>query len=126
MGTSSGVVAECSLGGPGGLRLDGSYTVATAGVRRCEGTGPGGVDMLDYRGVMDIRTPLSVALVAIAVAGCATAAPPRPSASTDPGRTASAVRCSDADPDRFAWFCLVGRTLYAIAAGWQGDHSRPR
>jgi len=30
-------------------------------------------------------------------------------------------RCSDGDPDRFAWFCIVGRVLYGAAAFLQPD-----
>lgn len=53
-------------------------------------------------------------LVAVTVlAGCATAAPTRP-------RTAEASeatgRCSTADPDRWAWFCVVGQILYGAAS----------
>lgn len=52
-------------------------------------------------------------LVAVTVlAGCATAAPTR--------RTAEASeaprRCSPADPDRWAWFCVVGQILYGAAS----------
>ena len=56
---------------------------------------------------------LACALLAAAVlAGCATTA--RPSASrTD---QASPARCSTADPDRWAWFCVIGQILYGAAS----------
>ena len=59
---------------------------------------------------------LCVGLLAVIVlAGCATAGPSRPGA---PAAQASALprRCSPADPDRWAWFCVVGRVLYGAAA----------
>jgi hypothetical protein len=47
------------------------------------------------------------------LAGCATTTPARP-------RTAQASeaprRCSTADPDRWAWFCVIGQILYGAAA----------
>jgi hypothetical protein len=54
-------------------------------------------------------------LAAVLLAGCATAAPSRPRAS---GADANSPprRCSPADPDRWAWFCVVGQVLYGAAA----------
>ncbi len=59
---------------------------------------------------------LTIALLAAAaLAGCATTTPSRPSAS---GSEASRAprRCSPADPDRWAWFCVVGQILYGAAS----------
>ncbi|HEY7039289.1 MAG TPA: hypothetical protein VID28_10570 [Methylomirabilota bacterium] len=58
---------------------------------------------------------LAVALLAVVLlAGCATSGP-RPAGPTvtenQPPR-----RCSPADPDRWAWFCVVGQILYGAAA----------
>jgi hypothetical protein len=50
------------------------------------------------------------------LAGCATTPPAR-------NRTAEASeaprRCSTADPDRWAWFCVVGQILYGAASFFQ-------
>jgi len=52
-----------------------------------------------------------ILLAAILLMGCASIA--RPAAS----RTDQAPRrCSPADPDRWAWFCVVGQILYGAAA----------
>jgi hypothetical protein len=74
-----------------------------------------------------MRASMNVALVATAVAGCASA-PPRtlPPSSEIGGRAPAAQRCSDADPNRSAWLCLIGRTLYVIAGGLQTDYWRAR
>jgi hypothetical protein len=58
---------------------------------------------------------LAVALLAVVLlAGWATSGP-RPAGPTvtenQPPR-----RCSPADPDRWAWFCVVGQILYGAAA----------
>ena len=59
------------------------------------------------------RRSVLVLLAAMVLAGCATTTPPR-------ARTAQAAeaprRCSTADPDRWAWFCVVGQILYGAAA----------
>jgi hypothetical protein len=49
-------------------------------------------------------------LVAFVLAGCATTTPARPRAAEAPRR------CSTADPDRGAWFCVVGQNLYGAAS----------
>jgi len=54
-----------------------------------------------------------VLIAAIMLVGCATAAPSRTRAS----ETSEAPRrCSTADPDRWAWFCVVGQILYGAAS----------
>jgi hypothetical protein len=53
-------------------------------------------------------------LAALLLAACASGGP-RPAGPTvadnQPPR-----RCSSADPDRWAWFCVVGQILYGAAA----------
>lgn len=46
---------------------------------------------------------------------CATAS--RPAARAEESSTPR--RCSPADPDRWAWFCVVGQILYGAAAFFQ-------
>jgi len=60
--------------------------------------------------------PLAVTLLAaVLLAGCATSTPPRASTS-GPETTQAPRRCSPSDPDRWAWFCVVGQILYGAAA----------
>ncbi len=54
-------------------------------------------------------------LSACLLAACATAS--RPSARVEESSTPR--RCSPADPDRWAWFCVVGQVLYGAAAFFQ-------
>lgn len=61
-----------------------------------------------------MRRLASVLLVAALLAGCATTS--RPSASRSDQASQSPRRCSTADPDRWAWFCVVGQILYGAAA----------
>jgi outer membrane biogenesis lipoprotein LolB len=51
-------------------------------------------------------------LVAFVLAGCATTTPARPRAEA----SEAPRRCSTADPDRGAWFCVVGQILYGAAS----------
>jgi len=44
--------------------------------------------------------------------GCATAS--RPAARAEESSTPR--RCSPADPDRWAWFCVIGQILYGAAS----------
>ena len=60
----------------------------------------------------------SLALIALLVGGCATAAPPSSTASRE---AKSVKRCSPSDPDRHAWFCVIGQILYGVAGGMQPD-----
>lgn len=52
-------------------------------------------------------------LAATLLAGCATTSRP-PASRTD--ETQAPRRCSTADPDRWAWFCVVGQILYGAAS----------
>jgi hypothetical protein len=60
------------------------------------------------------RRSVLVLLATIVLAGCATAA--RPSAARADHAPQAPRRCSAADPDRGAWFCVVGQILYGAAA----------
>jgi hypothetical protein len=64
-------------------------------------------------------------IAAILVAGCATSTRPSPPASSSAaGDTRYATeyrRCSAADPDRFAWFCVIGQIIYATISILQSD-----
>ena len=59
----------------------------------------------------------SLALIALLVGGCATATPP----STAASESKSIKRCSPSDPDRHAWFCVIGQILYGVAGAMQPD-----
>jgi hypothetical protein len=50
------------------------------------------------------------------VVGCAAALPPAP----------AVRRWADGDPDRFAWFCVIGRAPYNTAAALQSENVRRR
>ena len=60
----------------------------------------------------------SLALIALLVVGCATAAPPPSTAASE---SISIKRCSPSDPDRHAWFCVIGQILYGVAGAMQPD-----
>jgi hypothetical protein len=53
-------------------------------------------------------------LAATLLAGCATTS--RPSASRTDETSQAPRRCSTADPDRRAWFCVVGQILYGAVS----------
>jgi hypothetical protein len=55
-----------------------------------------------------------ILLAATLLVGCATTA--RPSASRADQASQTPRRCSTADPDRWAWFCVVGQILYRAAS----------
>ena len=57
-------------------------------------------------------------LAAYLLGGCATA---RPAARAEEPSTPR--RCSPADPDRWAWFCVVGQILYGAAMFFQPAES---
>jgi hypothetical protein len=61
-----------------------------------------------------LAVPLIAALL---LAGCATAS--RPSGSRVADAAEAPRRCSPADPDRWAWFCVVGHILYDAVSFFQ-------
>jgi hypothetical protein len=72
-----------------------------------------------------MNTRRLVLIAAVIVAGCATG--PRPStpvnagSAGNPQQAAEYRRCSAADPDRFAWFCVIGQVLYSALSSLQRD-----
>ena len=61
---------------------------------------------------------LAVLLVALALlGGCATSS--RPATARADDASATPRRCSAGDPDRGAWFCVVGQILYGAASFFQ-------
>lgn len=62
------------------------------------------------------RRSVLIVLAATLLVGCATTA--RPSASGTDQASQAPRRCSTADPDRWAWFCVVGQILYGAAASF--------
>jgi hypothetical protein len=54
-------------------------------------------------------------LAASLLGACATTAPPPARAE----ESSTTRRCSPGDPDRWAWFCVVGQILYGAAAFFQ-------
>jgi hypothetical protein len=53
-------------------------------------------------------------LAATLLAGCATTS--RPAGSRADETSQAPRRCSPGDPDRWAWFCVVGQILYGAAS----------
>lgn len=75
----------------------------------------------DLRGPRSTRAA-AVALIAILAAGCAAVRIESPLDDPRAGHATGAIRrCSPADPDRSAWFCVVGQLLYNVAGGMQPD-----
>lgn len=74
-----------------------------------------------------MRAWFALPLVAIALqlGGCATgnlSTSVSTSLSGGDGKPPSAIRrCSPGDPDRHAWFCVIGQILYGIAGAMQPD-----
>jgi hypothetical protein len=68
---------------------------------------------------------LRLAVLAAMLAGCATGTPSSRPATWDPGDQPRPVgrltRCSDVDPDRHAWFCVIGQILYLTLSMLQQD-----
>ncbi|HEX9480227.1 MAG TPA: hypothetical protein VGA90_15805 [Methylomirabilota bacterium] len=61
---------------------------------------------------------LAVLLIGLTLlGGCATVS--RPAAARADEASAAPRRCSTADPDRWAWFCVVGQILYGAASFFQ-------
>ena len=75
-----------------------------------------------------MRAFASVLVAALLLAGCATATPaPRADADGVARPAAALQRCSPSDPDRFAWFCVIGQLIYAVVAGMEaGVDLRPK
>ena len=94
----------------GGDQPRGSATAASA-----PGIGPVG------------KTLRLAVLSAMLAGGCATSSPsPQPAASgpgNEPRQDARLTRCSSDDPDRHAWFCVVGQILYSALSMLQQDIS---
>ena len=72
-----------------------------------------------------MNTPRRLVIAAILVAGCATgprlSAPVNAGSVGNPQPAAEYRRCSAADPDRFAWFCVIGQFLYSAFSSLQPD-----
>ena len=61
---------------------------------------------------------LAVLLVTLALlGGCATTS--RPAVARTDDASSAPRRCSPADPDRRAWFCVIGQILYGAASFFQ-------
>jgi len=89
------------------------------------------VDTMPAMATSETRTRLwnptrRLALIAaILVAGCATSTrsplPANARSAGDPRQAAEYRRCSAADPDRFAWFCVIGQIVYGTISSLQPD-----
>jgi hypothetical protein len=67
------------------------------------------------------RSAIAVALLASA---CATGSPPLPPVASDraaPPPAGRITRCSASDPDRDAWYCVLGHIVYAALSMIQTD-----
>jgi hypothetical protein len=74
-----------------------------------------------------MRAFASLLVAAALVAGCATSTPGPYAARVEPGAEPAYQRCSSRDPDRSAWFCVIGQILYAVVAGMEaGVDIRPK
>jgi len=62
-----------------------------------------------------VRRLAALLIVLTLMGGCATASRPATAGAAE----APPRRCSPADPDRWAWFCVVGQILYGAAAFFQ-------
>ena len=73
---------------------------------------------------LDMRAHMSLVSAALLVAGCATggaSAPRTTERSASEPLLPTPTRCSAGDPDRWAWFCVIGQALYGTAANLQPD-----
>ena len=71
-----------------------------------------------------MRAYVSLVIGALLLAGCATGGPSSRFAAERSSSEASRqapTRCSAGDPARWAWFCVVGQTIYGIGASLQPD-----
>jgi hypothetical protein len=65
---------------------------------------------------------VSLAVGALLVAGCATGGGASRVAAERPGEPPPPPkRCSPADPDRWAWFCVIGQLLYTVGGALQPE-----
>jgi hypothetical protein len=62
-----------------------------------------------------VRRLAALLIVLALMGGCATSSRPATAGAAE----APPRRCSPADPDRWAWFCVVGQILYGAAAFFQ-------
>ena len=62
-----------------------------------------------------MRRLAALLIVLPLMGGCASASRPATAGAAE----APPRRCSPADPDRWAWFCVVGQILYGAAAFFQ-------
>jgi len=62
-----------------------------------------------------VRRLAALLIVLTLMGGCATASRPATAGAAE----APPRRCSPADPDRWAWLCVVGQILYGAAAFFQ-------
>jgi hypothetical protein len=62
-----------------------------------------------------VRRLAALLIVLTLMGGCASASRPATAGAAE----APPRRCSPADPDRWAWFCVVGQILYGAAAFFQ-------
>jgi len=63
-----------------------------------------------------------IVVTALLIEGCGASVRPASPTSGSGGEakpTAGIKRCSPSDPDRYAWFCVVGQLLYNIAGGME-------
>jgi hypothetical protein len=73
-----------------------------------------------------MRAWLGLVVGALFLAGCATGgSSSRPASERTAGEPSSPApsRYSAADPDRWAWFCVIGRGVYSILAELQPDRN---
>jgi hypothetical protein len=66
-----------------------------------------------------------LAALLLLIGGCAAASRPTATPGSVPGGSAASriTRCSPADPDRHAWFCVFGQILYGVAGSMAPDGS---
>jgi hypothetical protein len=104
-------------GRPRGVTADG--IAETAAIRSVDSP----MLLLDWRRRIDMRAYVSPVIGALLLAGCATGSPSSRVATDRSGSEPSSApaRCSAADPDRWAWFCAIGQSLYGIGANLQPD-----
>ncbi|HEX5531908.1 MAG TPA: hypothetical protein VFZ82_20225 [Methylomirabilota bacterium] len=62
-----------------------------------------------------MRRLAALLIVLTLLGGCVSASRPAAASAAD----APPRRCSPADPDHWAWFCVVGQILYGAAAFFQ-------